>query len=168
MPFEQSKPTFASVTNVACTCKYLQLMTEDLASPIKFDHLTAEYQIHANGRQIIIYHCPFCGGAAPKSKRAQLFSVVHEKEVARLSNLLMPIETMQIAIEHLGKPDRDKPAGVQTRENESDGLPPSLIHHRAIVYEQLSDVANVWIIEQPNGKVTWALTGKYLGDESNS
>ena len=105
--------TFASVTEQPCACGYLQREADDVASPIVFDATMNEYHFEypspcANGAcdaakaRMVIYHCPFCGGLAPPSKRPhdhalpkQLVSYliggpaqIHEYEIRRRWNVL--------------------------------------------------------------------------------
>ena len=86
-----SKPTFASVTEQPCTCGFLERQADDPASPIVFDARLNEYHFEypspcAGGdcptakAEMMIYHCPFCGGAAPVSKRASLFTAFTPEE----------------------------------------------------------------------------------------
>ncbi len=110
---------------------------------------------------LVIYHCPFCGGAAPESKRALLFEVVSRSEGERLEEILAPIRTIQDALALLGTPDFDGYAGI--RQEEQDGKPSTWRHRRQIRYERLSEVADVWIVESADGRLLWQLQGKYLG-----
>jgi hypothetical protein len=122
------KPTFASVTHTPCTCGYLQEAADDPANPIEFDQETNEFQFKYRDRQcdsqdicqgmLVIYHCPFCGGAAPKSKRHLLFAKIPQAEEARLASLLTPIRTVSDAIEKFGSPDFDDYSVTRSRESE--------------------------------------------------
>src|SRR5262245_1615682 len=109
------KPTHASVTDVPCTCQYLDKAANDPDNPITFDEDTNEY--HFNYRtseqgvecscpaMLVVYHCPFCGGVAPKTKRGLLFAKIPKEEETRLKCLLAPIQTISDAIENFGTPD---------------------------------------------------------------
>lgn len=161
--------TFASVTDTECTCSYLQNAADDPRLPIIFEALTGEY--HFTYREpgcdglstLTIYHCPFCGGAAPKSKRSLLFAVVPREEEERLAAMLYPLQSIGEAIEQLGQPDEDDPSGSRTMQPEIQGRPPSWQHCRMLTYTRLSDVADIHIIEQPDGRISWEVTGKYKG-----
>jgi hypothetical protein len=161
------KPTFASVTEQVCTCDYLQKAADDPENPIIFDEPTGEYQFtyrepECEGRSmLVIYHCPFCGGAAPESKRNLLFAVIPRSEGERLAEILAPIQTIHDALELLGTPDFD--GFVQFRQEERNDHPSTWQHRRQIRYERLSEVADVWIDESTNGRVFWRLQGKYVG-----
>ena len=134
--------TFASVTTAPCGCGYLDRAADDPAVPIAFDERTDEFQFRYDElgsegpSSLILYHCPFCGGAAPPSRRHLLFAVI--------------------------PPDRDDPAGTRVTTPESDGSPPITRHHRTLTYERLSDVATVRIHERPDRRAAWDLTGKPL------
>src|SRR5262245_4848327 len=93
-----TKPTFASVTEEPCECGYLSDAANDPDSPIAFDAELNEYNFQypspcgggaCEGDKALlrIYHCPFCGGAAPQSKRDLLFTVISAEEQRRLLRL---------------------------------------------------------------------------------
>ena len=158
------RPNSASVTSEKCSCGYLQRAAADPDTPIIFDDTTREYQFTYQEPEcegpstLILYHCPFCGGAAPKSKRAQLFLTVPRIEVDRLTQILNPIRTMNDAIQLLGAPSFD---GFSTsRTPERDTGPPTVQQHRTIQYKEMSDIADVLITESPDGRVFWHLQGK--------
>ena len=159
------KRTYASITEENCHCNYLQDMADDPDSGIGFDQLTSEYQFVCDSAIVVIYHCPFCGGAAPESKRSLLFAQVPESEVDHLSQLLESITTIDDALEMLGKPDFD--GHSTSRQLEAEDESPRIEDHREIRYYGLSDVADVWITERPDGKIYWHLQGKYVGDQSH-
>src|SRR5690606_34277173 len=158
------KPTFASVTTTQCTCDYLQTAADEPTNPITFDDRTGEYQFtysEDGGKSpatLVIYHCPWCGGAAPRSKRPLLFEVVPRDEEQRLAELLKPIQTMRDVFEALGDPDFDDYSKTQTVER--DGSPPVTSFQRELRYCELSDVAEVWISEGRDGRAYWRLQGK--------
>lgn len=172
-----SKPTHSSVTELACECRYLENAADDPASPIIFDERTGEFQFeYHETRQsrlkhlssalwgdrpyatLIIYHCPFCGGAAPESKRDLLFEIIPREEEARLAEQLKPIKTIDDAIRLLGKPDFEGHVGLHKPESENQ--PSTIEHHRDIRYYDLSGVADVWITERADGTAHWQLQGK--------
>ena len=106
-------PTFASVTDQPCKCDYLQRRAADPECPIIFDDRVGEYQFTyqkpgAEGLStLVIFHCPFCGGAAPESKRDLLFALIPSEEEERIATLLRPIHSLDDAIKLLGTPDYD-------------------------------------------------------------
>jgi len=161
------KPTHASVTDKQCACGYLSRSADDLRNPIVFDKATNEYQFvyhepELDGKStLIIYHCPFCGGCAPPSKRDLLFAVIPRSEEERLLELLASIETLQDARDRFGVPDLDDFVTIHKSEEVDAG--PSLQYQRDIRYQGLSNVADVCIRERSDGKVYWQLQGKYIG-----
>ena len=109
---------------------------------------------------LVIYHCPFCGGAAPKSKRALLFHVIPPEEERRLSAILGGITTLRAAIRKLGKPDDDNPRGTGVQYPEHRGRPPTMQWFRTLRYDNLSKVAAVHFTERGDGRASWSLHGK--------
>ena len=160
------RPTFASVTDAPCKCGYLRRAADDARQPIVFDKLTGEYHFrYREGESdgystLILYHCPFCGGAAPKSKRALLFHVIPPDEERRLVALLDGITSLRVAVRKLGKPDYDNPRGMGSQMPERAGRPPTTQWFRTLHYEKLSKVADVWFTERPDGRASWQLQGK--------
>lgn len=158
-------PTFASVTVAPCTCQYVERAAEDPQIPIAFDPPTNEHHFTFGSADapglLVIYHCPFCGGAAPRSKRDLLFATVPPEE-ERLIQMLRRVRTIRSALQRLGRPERDDPSGTRSKGSEGEG-PSVTAHHRMLVYERLSPVADVWIMERSDGTVHWWLQGKRLG-----
>lgn len=113
---------------------------------------------NSNGSALIIYHCPFCGGAAPKSKRDELFERVPLAENDRLSSLLAGLTTIGAITKKLGNPDYDGHSQSIDRETETRGQ--ILRQHRYLRYERLSDSAYLIVSENPDGTVTWYLQGR--------
>lgn len=173
-----NKRTHPSITERRCECRYLEDAANDPDSPILFDETTGEYQFQYDERRrsrlqhllravwgddgpcaaLIIYHCPFCGGAAPESKRHLLFETISCAEESRLAKLLKDIKSIDDAIRQFGEPDFDGHSGTKAPESESN--PPKIEHYRDIRYHGLSDVADVWIAERPDGSAFWQLQGK--------
>src|SRR5437868_3163217 len=100
-----AKPTDASVTEDRCSCGYLERAADDPTSPIVYDARLNEYHFEylnpcAGGEcgqakaSLMLYHCPFCGGTAPPSKRDLLFAVIPREEEHRLYKLLGGIKTL--------------------------------------------------------------------------
>ena len=162
------KPTRSSVTSVLWTCNYLQSAADDPDNPITFDKRTEEFEFcytHGAGDDaypatLVIYHCPFCGGAAPQSKRDLLFARIEDNEVDRLAELLTPIQTLADVLKLLGDPDTD--SFDTSRRDESDDVPSTVERHQHICYQRLSDTANVWFQVMPDKTVHWQLHGKQL------
>jgi hypothetical protein len=163
------KRNFASVTQIPCRCNYLQRQANHPDSPIVFDERTNEFHIvhrlksSDESAKFTIYHCPFCGGAAPASKRDTLFAVVSHAETARLQEQLKGIRTVDDAIAVLGPADHDEPFGTGSGTLERDGVPPIAEYYRTLTYTKLSDVADVVITDYHRDRVGIAFRGKYLG-----
>jgi hypothetical protein len=162
----EEKRTHASVTQEPCTCGYLHNRAVEPENPIEFDEATNEFQLKYFDNQdncpamLVIYHCPFCGGAAPKSKRNLLFATISRSESLRLAEIVSPIKTIIDAVNTLGAPDLD---GHSTSSSTGgDSTPPSIEYHREIRFHRLSEVANVVITERQDGTVWWRLDGKSL------
>jgi hypothetical protein len=150
-------PTYASVTDQLCSCGYLERAANDPKSPIVFDKLTHEYQfvypdpqadiIPRGKATLIIYHCPFCGGAAPPSQRDLLFSIITPDEEQRPRELLADVRTIDDALRILGQPDLDLDAGVTRRQHETSGTGPSIESFRSLTYSGLSKTVDVQITD---------------------
>ncbi len=181
-----TKPTYASVTQKPCKCGYLQRAADDPSSPIVFDPELNEYNFEypdpelneysfedpspcGDGARegtkatLRMYHCPFCGGAAPESKRELLFAVISAKEQRRLYELLDGIKTIDEAIRVLGPPDEDGPHGVTQSHPEREGKAPTVQSFRTLNYRQLSETAEVCIVDYQKDRVHVMLRGKYIG-----
>lgn len=66
---DESKPR-----SETCACNYLQYAADDPQNPIRFDEVGRMYQFTYQEPDcvglsvLLIYHCPFCGGAALRSR----------------------------------------------------------------------------------------------------
>ena len=163
-----AKPTWASVKSRQCTCGFLERVVAEPGIPIVFDERTNEYHVVHNakdrGGHTIIYHCPFCGGAAPRSKRGSLFATITSDEARRLHELASGLRTINDAITRLGKPDEDHDPGMTVHTKGSASEPPKVVSYRLLRYTHLSKVANVELIDQgPERGIRVVLQGKYLG-----
>jgi hypothetical protein len=158
-----------SVTETPCTCGYLERAAHDPDLPVQFDVRVGEYQFwyQVPGDEmpsyLVIYHCPACGGAAPKSLRGSLFHIVPQAERSRVFALLEPIRTLSDALERLGKPDEDCAYGTVIRHHEEGNRPPVDEFCRTYRYHSLSKVAQVEITEHRDGTVSFGLSGKQKG-----
>ena len=158
------KPTVVSVTEIPCKCGYLEYAANQPHFPICFDQATKEYQLQSTVSGIPIYHCPFCGGCAPKGERPRLFELISAAEESRLAAILSPIKTMRDAVANLVTPDSQNTASM--RAAESGDSPPEIRHVRTISYWHLSEVADVVFKEHEDGHVAWRLHGKRIGQKS--
>jgi hypothetical protein len=90
------KPTPRSVTTVACKCGWLERAADEPVNPVSFDERMAQYQLrHTDGGFSRLYHCPWCGGAAPLSKRSSFFATVPSAEWRRLAALTANVKTIE-------------------------------------------------------------------------
>jgi hypothetical protein len=160
------KRTFASVTQRRCKCGTLERYAAQGDKPILFDKRTNEfsfrYPTEYGDAQIVIYHCPFCGGATPRSTRDKLFAVVSDTEAHRLNELLSDINTIDEAIQKFGLPDNDFRGGTRVTHEEKDGNPPTTNFYRRVVYRNLSDTTEVHLTDYNRERVDIELQGKYL------
>lgn len=173
-----AKPRDGSVTEERCTCGYLERAADDPRSPIVYDARLNEYNFEYNdpyeggadgavNSLLRIYHCPFCGGAAPPSKRGLLFAVIQPEEKSRLEESLRGITTMNEALRVLGPPNEDNPQGVVETRGEGEGSPPTSESFRMLRYTGLSDTVDVVFVETRTGHVHLCLQGKYVGLKRN-
>src|SRR5262249_39745658 len=153
---------------------YLEHAADDPTSPIVFDTELNEYHFEYIGScgqdecgqgksYLMIYHCPFCGGTAPESKRGSLFAVIQPEEERRLYKLLGGIKSLKDAIQILGLPDDDNPCGVTMKGPESDGAAPTTQSFRTLRYSRLSETADLCITDYRSNGVHFSLQGKYIG-----
>jgi hypothetical protein len=112
----------------------------------------------------MIYHCPWCGRAAPRSRRASFFATVTRKEEGRLRSLVSEVSTLDDAIKKFGKPDLDMPAGTTIKTPASENKPSAIRSYRTLHYVGLSKTAEVHLVDYgPDGGVRITFQGKYLG-----
>ena len=168
-----TKRTHASVTEEPCRCFYLHDQAQNPFSPIKFDSEMNEYRIEYGDPEgdgpprsvgaLNIYHCPFCGGAAPESRRAQWFATVPPEESDRLLKLFEGIKSIDEAIAAFGPPSNDLPNGeTETRRLPDGNLGPTK-RFRTLLYSNLSESAEVRFSEAADGAIQLSIGGKYLG-----
>lgn len=91
----------------------------------------------------IVFHCPYCGGAAPKSKRDTFFAHITDAESRRLRDLASGLNTVEDAVATFGAPDEDYPNGLAPRSPASDEEPSIVRYYRLLRYTGLSATANV-------------------------
>ena len=165
--------TFASVTEEECTCSFLEESAHNPDLPIIFDEVTKEYQVEykkpsGETGHMMIYHCPFCGGAAPESLRDKLFAVLSQEEENRLRGLTKNIVTIEDAIATLGLPDEDHYDGVGINWPEREDNAPTWQKFRTLSYSNLSETAILLIVDFHKERVQTILQGKYIGPKSES
>jgi hypothetical protein len=162
------------VTDEPCRCGFLSNAADDPDLPIAFGPEVNEYhfQYREKGSRglstINIYHCTFCGGAAPKSKRSQFFHAIPAREEARLAEIMAGLATVDAVIRRLGKPSFDMTNGATWKVPGRGGRPPSVQHLRQLRYTNLSKVAEIRITEHEDGRATWRLSGKPLAQRADA
>lgn len=163
------RPTPSSVTAEPCVCGYLDRAADDADLPIAFDERTNEFHYlypdpdnDGELATLIIRHCPHCGGAAPPSRRAQLFKSISIAEENRLYAMADGLNSVEEAVRKLGPPDEDMPVGMTSRAPAMNGDPPVVTRHRILRYTRLSDVATLDLIVQPSGTLSCHLLAKEI------
>jgi hypothetical protein len=153
-----------SVTSTACKCKWLERAAAEPTDPVVCDELTGEYHItKPGGGHMVIYHCPFCGGAAPLSRRDELFAHITHAEADRLHALTAGFKTVDQAIAALGAPEHDYAKGFRTHEPAKGRKPPEVKTFRSLTFTHLSDTADVILTDLVEGGLRVTFQGKYLG-----
>jgi hypothetical protein len=162
------KPHSQSVTGKPCRCSFLEAAAAEPRSVIVYDKRMGEYQFKRpdGSGSGPIYHCPFCGGATPKSKRATFFARVTWAEVARLRKLTAGIKTVPEAVARFGTPEHDSPEGMTIQTPASDTEPSRTTSYRVVVFTQLSTTADVDLIDYGVKGIRFTFRGKHLGEKS--
>jgi len=147
-----TKRTHASVTDIPCNCNLLKFAADQKHIPVTFYERSNEYHFiytdptgKGNG-SLRIYHCFFCGGTTPESKRVRQFAVIDFGEKVRLDHIVEDIKTISDAFAILGEPDRDEEVGELTDEENSK--PPTVNKYRSLIYTKLSETADVRITDR--------------------
>ena len=161
-----------SKTNELCDCNTLQDAADNPHLPIEFDAKLNEfhlvYDVNGGKGQMNLYHCFLCGGKAPGSKRHLQFATISDDERFRLRELINPLKTLDNVLTVLGKPDQDYADGVMVMLPETEDNPHKEQAYRSLVYEKLSDVADVRVTVYPNERVGIGFTGKYTGNKNEA
>jgi hypothetical protein len=139
-------------------------------SPIRFDAKLNEYHIiHRTSTDgeamMMIYHCPFCGGRAPKSRRSELFHRLTNAERQRLSKLTKDMRTIQDVTAAFGEPDIKHDVGMMQTMPERDGKPETTRSFPVMIYTKLSETADVHVAIYPTDKVGISFQGKAVEKE---
>jgi hypothetical protein len=152
-----------------CECDWLARAAAEPDVPIEFDAAFGEYSLvydpsppRSQGR-MLLYFCPFCGGAAPTSQRQEFFTRITAAELARLRELTAGLHMLEDVLRHLGPPDQDLPLGDAEVRPAAEGRPPVAEQFHTVVYENLSETVVVRVNERADGSVRFSFTGKYIG-----
>jgi hypothetical protein len=158
------KPNAKSVTAVPCKCRFLERAAAEPKQAIVFDQDLNEYHIvNPGGGYWLIYHCPSCGGAAPASRRHELFATVTMAEEKRLRTLTGGLKTIQEAVAAFGKPQHDYAHGLRIHNPAKGKKPPEVRSYRTLRFTRLSEVADVTLTDYREEGIRFSFQGKYLG-----
>jgi hypothetical protein len=159
------KANFDSVTTTGCACTYLQREAAEPSSPIQFDTRLQEYQLAhlSGGGHSAIYHCPWCGGVAPKSQRERHFAVLTWEEIRRLEDVTRGIRSPQEAVSMFGEPDEERERGVTVQLPATDTSPERAESYRTMTFKGLSSTADVSLVDYGVQGVKWQYSPKYIG-----
>lgn len=152
----------------SCTCGSLERAAAEPAVPISFDEKTNEFSIiYTDGTirgSLRVRFCTWCGGAAPRSKRASLFAVVTDAEERRLRDVAGDLWSVDEAIARLGPPDEDHAEGFVTHDEAREGVGPGRTGYRVIRYQKLSPTATLELTDfGPGRRLRVTVQGKYMG-----
>ena len=127
-----------------CDCRTLERLSKEPGAPVVYDPELNEYRIQtADGLcKVNMYHCFFCGGRLPKSRRRDLFMHITHDEQVRLAQILKDIRALPDLLAALGPPDRDDPMGIAEGRKADDGGDRTT-YHRILTYCDLSPMADV-------------------------
>ncbi len=144
-----------------CQCTFLRHLASDPESNIRYDPRLNEYHIVGSHSLTMIYHCPFCGGRAPKSLRSFMFEYLSDTERQRLEHLVSGLDSLEAIQSKLGPPtfdlDPGKPhANEATDEREAESDP----FYRILTYEALSDSADLTVQVRRSGEVICIIHAK--------
>jgi hypothetical protein len=146
-----------------CECGWLERADADPAAPITFDSKLNEYNLSYIGpggpTKMLLRYCSFCGGAAPKSRRADMFMELTSSELARLDQMTRGLETLEFVVATLGQPDDDLRHGDGRDGREEHGAP-TFERCRTLVYRRLSETAEMRVSERADGTVRFSYSGK--------
>ena len=160
------KPTFASVTTEPCSCNWPRDVSAEPENSLRFDEAKREYTfITQNGGALDIYHCPFCGGVMPRSRKTAPFAYVSDAEVSRLVELTRNLKSVDQAIRALGRPDRITARGLRVRTPPKGRRPPRVKDYRVLTFTKVSDTADVELADGGPEGISFSFCGKYLGKQ---
>jgi hypothetical protein len=143
-----------------CDCRTLERLSKEPSVPIDFNAKLNEYYIvGAVGEEIMIYHCPFCGGRTPVSRRDELFMHVTHAEMERLNGLTRGLKTLDDVLNAFGSPDRDDPAGCGVTRDDGNGRPRTT-YYRQLTFNAPSDTARVHAVVDLNDQIQFSFTPK--------
>lgn len=147
-----------------CRCGLLERLSKEPALPIVFDPELNEYHIRGEGdggrvMSVMIYHCPYCGGRTPKSRRRELFMHITDTERERLKSIVQNLASVSDVLAALGPPDRDDPVGYSVTTKSKKGRSSAKLY-RALTYSGLSTMADILVTVHPSEKVGFGFIAK--------
>ncbi|MDA1166376.1 MAG: hypothetical protein O3B13_25045 [Planctomycetota bacterium] len=151
-----AQPNSQSVTTTVCTCGYLERSANDPDSPFVFDEAVNQYHFTFPFRdrgdaQLMIYHCPWCGGVASDSHRGSLFHDLDPKSCDEIIEKTASCQTLDDVIAILGTPNDDEYTGI--KHNEKDGRSPRVDRVRRITFHNLYDEMSVSFEQLVGGSI---------------
>jgi len=137
-------------------------MADDPKCPIEFDANLNEYHIMRRDGDgySMIYYCPFCSGAAPKSKRSLLFHRITDEERKRLSELTKDIRTIQELTTAFGEPAIKQEIGATITMPELGDQAETTRSYPVVIYTGKSKIADIHAMIYPTDRVQISFRGK--------
>lgn len=146
-----------------CECPWLENAARDPECSIEFDAELNEYHLKHGKGYLMIYHCPFCAGRAPKSLRGEMFATVSSDEAARLHLLTKDMKTEKDVRAGLGEPTHVHEVGAMMQERNVGQKAGKVRVCKALHYDSHSETARINVNVGRHGKVSIHFTGKYIG-----
>lgn len=147
-----------------CECDWLGRAAAEPGVAVAFDAALNEYHLIHEGRggrgALMLRYCPFCGGAAPKSRRPERFMRLTQAELARLESLVSPLQTLADVIGAFGAPDEELDPGDGSCQPHPFDAPPRFERGRTLIYRGLSESAEVRATQHADGRVRFDFVGK--------
>jgi hypothetical protein len=130
----------------------LENISKEPGSPVGYDAELNEYYLrsHDGHGRFSVYHCLFCGGRTPASRREALFAHVTQAERIRLHGMIESFRTLPDVLAALGPPDLDQPIGSSHTQPGEEGRTDFC---RTLTYEGLSATVNLMVSVHPDGTI---------------
>jgi hypothetical protein len=146
----------AGLDPYACDCGWLAKAADDPSMPIGCDAAANEYYVEMRGSgeargQAIIKFCPWCGGDAPVSKRAELFHPVTIDDQLQIGQFSKELRTREDVLAKFGKPDEEIPGGYGVPESSAQGARTVMLD--VLRYNNVVQSASVDVIVRHDGTV---------------
>ncbi len=145
-----------------CHCGSPQRWAADAGMPVEYNGTFAEYGItSSSGVWHVMRYCFWCGGVLPVSERWRMTIQPSEDELQDALRLLEDIKTVTQLQRALGEPD-------ELVEGETAiGLPESAPRFKTqFVYRSRWKTVDLYAIEEQDGRLQFALSGKFKGADS--